>query len=247
MVHRKEEDADAKGAALVSEELAAGFTPHAQRLWLKCAAFALVVLVTLSLPASALREIGKKTATPVSFAERMPKRVGDFALTRTWYEQQGGIIVLQAGAYSAPGSDEIILGVWVAPVFYIHDTNSCRLTRGQRPDLLTSKSFVTALGNPVALNIGFYNDGITDSIVLNAYCTPASCIHVASGSHFAFLFMQPQLSQLAEAEGHPVSLMIRIDKLHTNESKNVTYDLLTAEARNFIMGLDPNGLSRAFQ
>jgi len=250
MVHRKEEDADAKGAALVSEELAAGFTPHAQRLWLKCAAFAFVVLVTLSLPASALREIGKSTATTVAFAERMPKRVGDFALTRTWYEQVSGTTVLQAGAYSAPGSDEIILGVWVAPVFPFHDANACWLARGQLPDLLTSKSFVTARGNSVALNTGFYNDGITDSIVLNAYCTPKLCMqlqHVTSGSHFGFLFMQPQLGQLAGAEGHPVSFMIRIDKLHTDEPKNVTYGLLTTEAQSFITGLDPNGLSRAFQ
>jgi exosortase J len=247
MVHRKEGDAATKGAAHVREEFTAGFKPRAQRLWLKCAAFALVVLVTLSLPISSFRKIGKSTAMPVSFAERMPKRVGDFALTRTWYEQQGGTTVLQAGAYSAPGSDEIILGVWVAPVFHIHDVNACWMTRGQLPDLRTSKTFVTALGNSVALNTGFYNDGITDSIVLNAYCTPASCSHVASRSHFEFLFMQPQLGQLAGAEGHPVSIMIRIDKLHTDEPKNTTYGLLSAEARSFIMGLDPNGLSRAFQ
>jgi hypothetical protein len=199
MVHRKEGDAATKGAAHVREEFTAGFKPRAQRLWLKCAAFALVVLVTLSLPISSFRKIGKSTAMPVSFAERMPKRVGDFALTRTWYEQQGGTTVLQAGAYSAPGSDEIILGVWVAPVFHIHDVNACWMTRGQLPDLRTSKTFVTALGNSVALNTGFYNDGITDSIVLNAYCTPASCSHVASRSHFEFLFMQPQLGQLAGA------------------------------------------------
>jgi exosortase J len=221
--------------------------PRAQRLWLKCAAFALVVLVTLSLPVSSLREIGKRSAAPVPFAERMPKRVGNFALTRTWYEQLSGTIVLQAGAYSAPGSDEVILGVWVSPAFHIHDVNSCWLARGQHPDLQTSKSFVTARRNSVELNTGFYNDGITDSIVLNAYCTPASCIHVASGSHYEFLFMQPQLSQLAAAEGHPVSFMIRIDKLHTDEPKDVTHGLLTAEAQSFIQGLDPNGLSRDFQ
>jgi exosortase J len=250
MVRRKEGDATAEGNAHVSEEFTAGFMPRAQRLWLKCAAFALMVLVTLSLPVSSLRKIGKASTTPVSFAERMPKRVGNFALTRTWYEQQGGTIVLQAGAYSAPGSDEIILGVWVSPSFQVHDANVCWLARGQRPDLLTSKSFVTARGNSDEINTGFYNDGITDSIVLNAYCTPASCSqfqHAASGGHFGFLFMRPQLGQLAGAEGHPVSFMIRIDKLHTDVPKNATYDNLTSEARSFMTGLDPNALSRAFQ
>jgi exosortase J len=247
MVRRKEGDAAAGGVALASEEFAAGFTSRAQKLWLKCAAFALMVLVTLALPSSALREIRTNTATPVSFAERMPKRVGDFVLTRTWYEQRGGTIVLQAGAYSAPGSDEIILGVWVEPGLPMHDANSCWLVRGQLPDLLTRKMFVTAPGNPVALDTGFYNDGITDSIVLSTYCTPASCMHIASGSHFEFLFMQPQFGQMAAAKGHPVSFMIRIDKLHANEPKNATYGLLTAEAQSFIQGLDPIGLSRAFQ
>jgi exosortase J len=250
MVRRKEGDATAEGVTHFREELAAGFKPCAQKLWLKCAAFALVVLVALSLSVSALREIGKGLATPVSYAERMPKQVGDFALKRTWYEQSGGTKVLQAGAYSAPGSDEINLGVWIASDFHIHDANACWLARGQLPDFLTSNSFVTARGNSVVLNTGFYSDGITDSIVLNAYCTPASCSHfqhLVVGSHSGFMFVQSPLGQLAGAEGHPVAFMIRIDKLHTNEPKNVTYGLLTTEAQSFIRDLDPNSLSRAFQ
>jgi hypothetical protein len=59
--------------------------------------------------------------------------------------------------------------------------------------------------------------------------------------------MRPQLGQLAGAEGHPVSFMIRIDKLHTDAPKNATYDNLTSEARSFMTDLDPNSLSRAFQ
>jgi exosortase J len=249
-IQRRKGSAAAKDAAPISTDLQAGLTPRVQRLWLKCAAFALVVLATLSLPGSALRQMGKSKPSPVSVAERMPKRVGNFTLTRTWYEQQGGTTLVQAGAYSAPGSDEIILGVWVAPVTHNHDANGCWLARGLLPDLLTDKSFVTARGDSVALNTGFYNDGITDSIVLNASCTPASCSqfqHVSSGGNFGILFVRPQLGQLAGTEVHPVSFMIRIDKLRTNEPKKVTYDLLTNEARSFVIGLDPTGLSRTFQ
>ena len=173
----------------------------------------------------------------------MPERIGDFGLTRAWYEQQDGVILLQSGAYAAPSSEEITLAVWVGAG--LHNANTCWLARGLQPEYLTSKTFVTAERKPVAFSAGFYNDGITDSIVVNALCSPAFCSQSPDAvpkNGFKFLSLRP-----SGASGHPVSIMVRIDRAHSNAPKAVTYDLLTAEAQRFLTNLDMTGLSGGFQ
>jgi exosortase J len=225
--------------------------PHIRTVWTKCAAFALLLLVAkLSLPSVMYKDKQVSAVTPESLAARMPKQIGDFTRTRTWYEQEGGSIFEQNAAYSRPGSDEIILGVWVMNNSYFHDTNLCWLARGLQPDVLTTRQFLAAGGKSLSLNTGFYSDGITDSIVVNAVCTPESCAQyqsTASGQKMGFLFMGFQSGQAAAAGQHPVSIMIRIDKLHSDLAKEQNYDQLAAETQAFLAGFDPASLSRAFQ
>jgi hypothetical protein len=40
---------------------------------------------------------------------------------------------------------------------------------------------------------------------------------------------------------------VRIDRLHGNDSKAATQQLLSDEAQKFLAGFDPTSLSRAFQ
>ncbi len=225
-----------------------GPSPSVRNLFLKSAAFAAMLLAILALPSSALRS--KAPAAAASFNGRMPKQIGGFTLSRSWYEQSGGKTLVESGAYSAPGSDEIILAVWVAPSVYFHDANSCWLARGLQPDLLTTLPFVTAQRTPLNLSTGFYNDGVTDSIVVSVACTPGSCSQsqqVASKGRFSFILLRPRMSELAAPGAHPVPIMIRIDRLHSDTPKTVTHSLLTAEVQKFLSGFDPMSLSRMFQ
>jgi len=218
--------------------------------WMKCAAFAMLLVAALSVFASPLRNSPRTTLTPASLAARMPKQVGEFTLTRTWYEQQSGAIVMEAGAYAAPGSDEIILGVSVAPNFNLHNANACWLARGLDPDLLESRKYRTGNGDSVALDTGFYSDGITDSVVVNAFCGPLSCSQVrrtTSSGRIGFFVLGPQLYELAGSRVRLVSIMVRIDKLHSMAQKQANYDLLSAEAQRFISGLNLLSLSRDYQ
>ena len=218
--------------------------------WMKCAAFAMLLAAALSVFASPLRNRPRTAFTPASLAAHMPKQVGEFTLTRTWYEQQSGAIVMEAGAYAAPGSDEIILGVSVAPNFNLHNANACWLARGLDPDLLESPKYMTGNGDSVALDTGFYNDGITDSVVVNAFCDPLSCSQfrrAKSSGGIGFFVLRPQLHELAGSNARLVSIMVRIDKLHSTAQKTANYDLLSAEAQRFIAGLDLLGLSRDYQ
>jgi exosortase J len=245
--------ARSKQAKPVSPQVPPGNESHNPRILnvcIKCAAFALVIMMALALPSSAFRYTRQPAPGPFSFAGRMPKQVGEFALARTWYEQQGGVTVEQNGAFSAPGSDEVILGVWVAPVFRFHDAQQCWLARGLRPDTLTTRQFITAGGQSIALSTGFYSDGITDSIVVTAACTPASCSQfqqLPSSKEIGFLFLKPRMDEFSDSGSHPVSIMVRIDTVHTSAPKSVTYGILANDAQRFLVGLDPVSLSSTFQ
>jgi exosortase J len=236
--------------------------PTLRNLFIKSAVFAIVLLAVLALPSSALRSRQSgpaSTQSSTASLARFPKQLGSFALTRTWYEQSGGQTLVESGAYSASGADEIILAIWVAPFVYYHDANSCWLARGLKPDLVTSLPFVTAQGksprDPVDLSTGFYNDGVTDSIVVSVVCTPGSCSQsqqVASRGRVSFFVLKPQMGELTGGGAHPVPIMIRIDhlqsdQLHSDASKAATQSALTAEAQKFLSGLDPMSLSQAFQ
>ncbi len=241
---------ESRPAAQDSLPVSAGLPPPTGSLLVKCGAFAAVLIAALAIPSSALMERLKAVPSPESLSARMPKQIGGFALNRTWYEQDAGAIVVEDGAYSQPGSDEIILGVWVAPLRYLHDARHCWLARGLEPDVFTSRSFVTAGGASVPTGTGFYSDGVTESIVVNAICSPGSCSqfqNLTSSGRIGFLFLKPQTGDLTGSGSHPVSIMLRINRLHSNTPKADTYSQLSDEAQSFLAGLDLKGLSRAFQ
>ncbi len=217
---------------------------------LRCAAIAGMLLVVLSLPSSAFNSVRASAFEPAAFAARMPKRVENFTLTRTWYEQQGEVPMVQAGAYASPAFDEVILGVWIAPLAQYHDPNSCWLARGLAPEVFTTRPFAVAGGKSIDMNVGFYSDGVTDSIVVDTVCTPQSCSQyegAGAGKRIGFVFLQQQMSAVTESGRHPVSMMVRIDRMRTENPKTATHDALLAEAEKFLSALDPTGLSGAFQ
>ncbi len=246
LARRKTEDGETGRPVLVGR----GRALSGRAMGLRCAGFVLLLMPALALPSSAIRQAGANAAKSTTVTGQMPQQVGDFKLTRTWYEQQDGITVAENGAYAAPGSDEIILGVWVAPLFNFHDANACWLTRGLQPDSLTSKQMVAGNRESVPLNVGYYSDGVTDSILVNAVCTPASCSQyqrAASVRRLGFLVVEPQLRVFEGPGPHPVSIMIRIDKLHATAPKKANYDQLSKEAERFVAGLDLKSLSGEFQ
>jgi exosortase J len=221
-----------------------------QLVVLRSAAMAVTVLVALSVSSSALKFGQESPSIPTALADRMPSQIGAFTRTRAWEEQIGGTTVEENAAYAAPGSDEVILGVWLSPLSGLHDATRCWLARGLQPDTLTTRPFDIAGGESVPLNTGLYSDGITESIVVNAVCTPLSCSqfqHAASTHWAGFLSLDPQTREAAASGTHSVSIMVRIDRLHASAPKSENYNLLSAEAQKFIAGLDPTSLSKAFQ
>jgi exosortase J len=213
----------------------------------KCAVFSFLMLLVLAVPSSSASIVSRPAATPESLAARMPKQIGDYVLTRIWYEQENGVIMEEDGAYRGPGSDEILLGVWVA--HFYHDPKLCWLSRGLNPDIDATRSFSSAQNKQLEVNTMFYSDGITESIVVNGACTPGSCVKSqpnTANSPFGFVFVKPEISGIASSE-RVVPFMIRIDKLHGDAAKSENYEMLSSEAAKFLGSFDPMSLSREFQ
>jgi exosortase J len=236
------------GSSLAVSAIAASRTRsrvQMQSLLLKCAAFAAVIGLVLALPGSALRDHSQHSTVQVSYADRMPKTIGDYALTRTWYEQIDGATMVQAGAYSPPGGGEIVLAIWVSPSYHIHNGNNCLILRGVQPTSLSSHPFTMAQGKTVDFKTGYYNDGITDSIVANAVCARSSCMQSSPGilgGRFEYEYIP-----FRRQNGHPVSFLVRIDQLSSQAPESETRALLTAELQQFLKGLDASELSQSFQ
>jgi hypothetical protein len=153
--------------------------------------------------------------------------------------------MVQAGAYSLPGADEIILAIWVSPSGNLHNGNDCLIVRGLQPTALSSYPFTMAQGKTVDFRTGFYNDGITDRIVANAVCGLSSCMQFTPGilgSRFEFEYMA-----FERQKAHPVSFWVRIDRLASEAPESNVHALLTTELQRFLAGLDASQLSQSFQ
>lgn len=213
----------------------------------KCAALTVLLLAVLFLPSSAAAVRRQAPVTPETLANHMPKQIGKYTLTRTWYEQTDGVIQEEDGAYSAPGSDEILLGVWVAN-FY-HDPRLCWLTKGLNPDYEATSAYKTAEPDPIALGTAYYSDGVTESIVVSGACSPGSCKtekSTTANRRFGFVFLKPTLTQLT-VPARVIPFIVRIDRLHSDGPKGENYDQLSAEATQFLNHLNPITLSKDFQ
>jgi exosortase J len=239
-----------ESAAAVSEVASMSNLTSTWSLHWKGTAFAVLVALAVSLQAQDLKSYWENGDRPRQASDLMPKQIGDFKLSRTWYEQSGGIPVMEDAAYSAPGSGEVMMGVWVAPMTFLHNSQDCRLMRGLDAQERSVKVFTTAHDRAVPFDSGFYYDGVIDSIFATALCSPSSCIQYPNSPDKHFIGMQfTRMATMKAVIGkeHPVSFTVRIDIPHTETPKSVMYQGLTAELQRFVAGLDLAQLSRTFQ
>jgi exosortase J len=248
LVRRKQESPGTHaGQSPPSTEFAAiDAEPRVRNVLLKFAGLAILILAALPLPSSVLRFRAGRPADPAALAGRFPKTIGEFTLNRTWFEQEGGTPVEMNAAYTGPGSDEVILGIWISPLLHVHDVHQCWLARGLQADTLASDRFLSAGKTNIDLRTGFYSDGITDSIVANAFCSPTACTH-ATANLTSWIEIEAQQGQGAGSGAHLVSIMVRIDRVHSTDSKQAVHRFMSDEAQRFLAGLDPLSLSRDFQ
>jgi exosortase J len=219
----------------------------------KVAAFAALALVVAVPGIHAIRDSRETMATsrrigdltPEQMAELMPRQIGDYTLSRTWQEQLDGAVAVENAAYQEPGSSDAILSVWLLP--NLHNVHDSRLIRGESAEMRGSRNFLVAQGKSVPFDTAFYSDGITDSLVGNAFCTLSSCLpfytHNEDGVHVRFL----DPIDLATRGKRKVPIMFRIERLHTNVPATITHNALVEDAQRFLVSVDLTEISRRFQ
>jgi exosortase J len=176
---------------------------------------------------------------PDQLDELMPKQLGDYKLQRAWQEQLHNSTAMESAAYATAATNEIILGVWLPP--NSHNIIDSWAIQGKDPKMRVSTDFVTNHGRHVDFDTAFYSDGITDSLVGNAFCARSSCFQLRNekGVHVGYADTQP--------DGRTVPILFRIEMPHSDAPEEIVYKQLLAEAQSFLAGVDMTQLSQKFQ
>jgi exosortase J len=231
----------------------ARFSAHDFRmLYWRAAAFAVPVLLFLGPGLNAMRahrksfaaEVRDGAITPAQLDALMPKQLGGYALHRAWQETANGRVLVESGAYDGNAPDEAAVGVWLPS--REHNMHVSWMARGLDPQLRADRTFVTAHGRPVEFDTAFYSDGITDSIAGNVFCSPLECraSPIIPPTHLAMWFT-PHPPDFDSPGKRAVPLFFWIERLHTTDP--AIHEELSAEAREFLAGVDFGDLSRRFQ
>ena len=215
----------------------------------KAAAFAGLALLTAVLVGIHPESVPRVTRfTPDQLDELMPKQIGDYKLERIVAQQQYARTAVETGVYGQPASSEIFLGVWVFA--RPHNVNDSWENRGQDPRIRRNRVFITAQKRQVSFDTALYSDGITDSLVGNAFCTPSSCLppEIPGQDNFKLHFNFKAASPAGSGpSGRPISILFRVERPHADEPNDSTFEDLATEAQRFLQGADLPQLSRTFQ
>jgi exosortase J len=181
--------------------------------------------------------------TPQQLNDLMPKQLGEYKLNRAWQETSNGANLVESAAYSAPGSGEVVLGVWLLPMR--HSVHGSWITRGERPELRANRDFMTAMGKVVSFDTAFYSDGVADSLVADAMCTSSSCLpsQLDDGIHMAF--RSPRNFSMRGMRA--VQIFFRVESLQSDLPKSAIHEALSAQAQRFLYNVDFAQFSKAFQ
>jgi exosortase J len=248
-------ETEASEALETSESSAASVSPSRavsrQMVW-KIAVFAVIVGIA-AVPGVRAIKINRQSLaayvpsgnlTPQELDERIPKRLGNYTLTRSWQEQSSGVTVLEVAAYSAPSSSETTIGIWLPATGHsIHDSWT---THGESPEMRADKTFITADGRPVTFDTAMYSDGETDTLAGSTNCTPSFCkasVVGEGGMHLGFT----KASDFTTRGVRFVPIFFRIERLHKDGAKADIYNQLTVESQNFLSGVDFSELSQNYQ
>jgi len=181
--------------------------------------------------------------TEASLDSLMPEKLGSYTRSRAWQEAVNGSTDIESAAY-VDSSGEFILGVWLPA--NAHNMHDSWMARGEDPRTRGNRTFATAFGQPVQFDTAFYSDGITDSFAGNADCTPAGCIASQPRPKLKMQFVLHP-ADFNQPGNRAVPIFFRVDRPHGAEAPSAVDQELTAEAQQYLAGVDFAELSRRFQ
>ncbi len=191
--------------------------------------------------ALALRQGG---VTAQDLNRRIPPQFGGYRLVRTWQERMDGFPVLQAAAFAAAPAGEVEIGIWLPPTD--HSIRASLMTRGESPRIQAIKQMSTARGQLVLFNTALYDDGMTDTLTGDTYCSPTLCEvsnENGEGVHFAISRVMDHSTRGKRL----IPIFFKIEVPHTVASKEAVYSQLLSKCQEFLSNVDFPQLSQRFQ
>jgi exosortase J len=216
-------------------------------------ALALLVLVAMVSAVSAMLISSEKLAFAMRRGEisatelnsRMPTQVGAYRLVRAWQQKQAGNLVLETAAFEKGQSGEIEIGIWLAASE--HSIQESLMTHGENPKLRAIAQFSTAARRTVPFSMALYDDGITDTLTGDTYCSPSACqlgsYKPRDGVHLAIV---KTLEQTPPGK-RVAPIFFKLQVPHTDAGSESVYKALSIECEDFLSHLDFTQLSQNFQ
>jgi len=176
---------------------------------------------------------------------RMPKQIGAYRLQRVWPEQMAGTLVLETGVFQNANSGEIQLGVWLAP--NEHTIQASLRTHGETPRAKALAWFSTAAGRSIPFNTALYEDGVTDTLTGDTFCSPSSCqsetYKPQDGIHLAIT----RIVDRTPRGQRVIPIFFKLQIPHAEAGSEATYQALSAECAEFVSHVDFTQLSQSYQ
>jgi len=202
------------------------------------------IRATESDPESLALALNRGDITVHELDSRIPPRFGDYSLARAWQEQVDGSPALEAAAYAGPAKNDVEVGIWLLPKN--QSIEASLLTHGEMPTMKAIKEISTSAGQSVPFNTAFYNDGVTDTLIGDTYCSPLSCwasMENAEGVHFAISKVMDHSTRGKRL----VPIFFKVQVPRTAESDPVVYSHLLTQCEDFLDHVDFTQLSQRFQ
>jgi exosortase J len=220
---------------------------------LKIAVLAIFVLAAMGPAVGAMRISSENLAWAMRRGEAssaelnggIPSQVGAYRMIRAWQERQSGTLVLEAAAFEKASSGEVELGMWLAPTD--HSIQQSLMTHGELPVTKTIGRFSTAGGRTVQFNTALYDDGVTETLTGDTYCSPSSCqagsYRPREGIHIAF----PKIVDHTTRGKRVIPIFFKLQAPHNSAGTEGVYQALSIECQDFVSHLDLTQLSQSFQ
>lgn len=212
---------------------------RAPSLVMRCAAFAVLIVLGSVSYARAMVRSGSEPSTQDSRSGIYPAHVGDYTLRREWNESLlTGVVVFHWAEYTRPGGGPVI-SIGVSPTLGAHDTLICHVARGE--DWIWHGPLVlpTAAGT-TSLSASLFNNGATQYLEAGSVCTGATCNQTSTErTHFGLIYSRPSARDLlTQSPSRPIPILLRAEIPDAAMSPTQARTELTNSLTNFLSGAD---------
>jgi exosortase J len=212
----------------------------------------LLLAAIFGIDASYQRHRNTAAQTQQAALPKLPARIGNFTLTRTWNDtMMTGVIVYIWGEYAAPdlapGQPGPHVSLGISPDLGVHDAEVCHIARGEDP-LWHGQITTASAHGEVDLTAATYNDGVTQKLEASTVCDAGECRQYSQTSrHVTLVYARPHRNvPLVPNQTRAVPVLLKVESLDTLAPADRTRTKLIATLNIFLQEADLAGITATY-